>query len=604
MTEPSATDPLIGRLVDSRYRIEAFVARGGMATVYRALDTRLNRRVAIKLMHPSLAEDPEFVRRFEREARSAATFSHPSVVAVYDQGVDDELVYLAMEYVDGTTLRGLLTEQGALSAPVALSILEPVLDALSVAHQAGFVHRDVKPENILISHRGQVKIADFGLARAIEDSTASQVTQGILIGTVAYLAPEQVKTGHADERSDVYSAGIILYESVVGQTPFTGSTPLSVAYQHVNEEVTPPSAANPQVPPVIDDLVTVATNKDPEQRYADAADFSHHVHAIRSSLDPDDVQTFETIVIPHVFPKTERSAATELPGAPPAAPGEEPLAEQPAPDQTNLTSEIAPPIEPSADSDSSTTAENRGFEFDQVGSGHSGPTIKPRRFRGLIAAGTIIAMILFLVFGAWQWAEAQSVPVPSVVGMTQTEAQSALAQENLSLDVVGQEFSDTVYRGNIISTDPAAGDGVATEGVVRAIVSAGPENVKVPKVAGLTSDAAKSKIKNANLTAQVTSEFSDTVANGNAIEVRPKSGTKVRSGSTIELLVSKGPPPVVVPNVVTMSKDDAIARLRGLGLKVETNQQLPVVVIGRVYSQDPGPGTSVPKGSTVTLTLV
>lgn len=598
MTATSPSDPLVGRLIDSRYQIESFIARGGMATVYKATDTRLNRTVAIKVMHPTLAEDPDFVRRFEREARSAATFSHPAVVAVHDQGVDGELVYLAMEYVDGTTLRGLLRDQGSLSAPIALSILEPVLDALSAAHRAGFVHRDVKPENILISTTGQVKIADFGLARAIEDSTASQVTQGVLIGTVAYLAPEQVKTGHADQRSDVYSAGIILYECVVGQTPFVGATPLSVAYQHVNDDVTPPSQANPDVPPVIDELVLVATNKDPEQRYADAADFSHHVHAIRSTLDPNDSQTHLTIAIPHQFEQPVSATPANINADP--VPVAEPMqSEQP-------TTQVEMPPQPEE------AAHDGAGGSDSGGSQAGGPAaehgqsqlIRPHRFRGLIAAIVLLALILSFGIGAWRWAEAQSVPVPSVVGMTQTKAKATLAQERLSLDVTGQEFSDTVKRGVIISTDPAPGEGVALEGVVRAIVSSGPENVKVPKVAGLSETAAKNKLDDANLSAQVVEEFHDKVASGTAIEVRPASGTKVKSGSTVELVISKGPPPVTVPNVVTMSKDDAIARLQSLGLKVVTQGQLPVVVIGRVYSQDPGGGTTVPKGSTVTLTLV
>lgn len=587
MAENQPNDPLIGRLVDSRYQIDAFIARGGMATVYRATDIRLGRTVALKIMHPSLAEDPDFIRRFEREARAAATFSHSSAVAVYDQGSDLELVYLAMEYVDGSTLRELLLAHGSLSAPVALSILEPVLDALSAAHRAGFVHRDVKPENILISQTGQVKIADFGLARAIDESTASKATQGILIGTVAYLAPEQVKTGHADERSDVYSAGIILYESVVGQTPFTGATPLSVAYQHVNDEVAPPSNINPQIPAAIDELVKVATAKDPKLRYADAADFSHHVHAIRSTLDPEDSHTFETIVIP-LDPR--RAAAAETPMTGTIAAGQ----------SDTLSHSTAQPISESPAAD--LLAPDSAYNYPSQAA--AAPVIKPRRFRTVIALLGILALVAALIFGGWRWTATQYVAVPTLTGMTQTQAKSALAQQKLSLAIAGQEFSDSVPQGNIISSDPAAGENIANNGTVRVTISAGPENVKVPKIGGLEQSAAQTKIKKANLTAQIVESFSDTVPAGSAIEVRPKSGSVVKSGSTVELVISKGPPPVVVPNVVTMSKDDAIARLTSLGLKVQVNQQLPLVVIGRVYSQDPGGGTTVPKGSTVTLTLV
>lgn len=609
---------LVGSLVDGRYQIEAFVARGGMATVYRALDTRLHRVVALKIMHPSLAEDPDFVMRFEREARSAALFNHPAVVAVHDQGTDNGLVYLAMEYVDGATLRTLMTQQGTLEPAVALSVLEPALDALSSAHRAGLVHRDIKPENILISTTGQVKIADFGLARAIEDSGQSQATQGLLIGTVAYLAPEQVESGAADERTDVYAAGIILFEAVTGKTPFDGKTPLSIAYQHVNSDVPAPSTINPSIPNKIDDLVLSATAKNPADRYVDAADFARHIGLIRSTLDPDDAKTFATVVLERpinpegtFLGEVDDVGATATIAPIPSDPALEnseldpqPIENQPNANDTSIveSSQFDQSSEPEAhlvDLESSSNSDHHNEQsswLDRVK--------KPLPYRSLIAFAGVLALVLSLGGLAWQWAGAQTVPVPSIVGMSEQEASSTLASQGLGLTITGQEFSDEVSRGKIISSNPSAGDAIAKDGTVTGIASAGPESVAIPKVAKTTLSTAKGRLSALSLEATTVEEFSDTVRNGRVIESRPGAGTTVKSGSTVELVVSKGPPPVVVPNVVTMDRASAISRLQGLGLKVVIENQLPVVVIGRVYSQNPGPGTEVPKGSTVTLTLV
>ena len=260
-------DPLIGRLVDGRYAVEARIAHGGMATVYLALDRRLDREVALKVMHGHLADDPQFTARFIREARSAARLSHPGVVAVFDQGEDDGLLYLAMEYLQGRTLRRVLGELGVLTPGEALDVLEPVLDALGAAHAAGIVHRDVKPENVLLTDDGRVKVADFGLARAAS-SVAS--TSGMLMGTAAYLAPELIAHGLADARGDVYAVGVMLFEMLTGRLPFSGDVPLRVAYRHVHEDVPPPSEVVGQLPEPLDVLVTTAAARDPERRPADA----------------------------------------------------------------------------------------------------------------------------------------------------------------------------------------------------------------------------------------------------------------------------------------------------------------------------------------------
>ena len=281
--ESGARAGLVGKVVGSRYEVRALLARGGMATVYEAVDLRLDRLVALKVMHPHLAADPGFVARFEREAKSAARLSHPHVVAVYDQGEADGLVYLAMELIPGRTLRDVIRNYGPLTTEQALVFLEPVVEALAAAHAAGLVHRDIKPENVLISHDGRVKVADFGLARAVATSETN-ATAGVLIGTVAYLAPEQVERGEADERTDFYAAGICLFEMVTGQVPHGGDSPLSVAYQHVNSDVPAPSSVRSGIPPEADAIVRTATRRDPGQRYRNSQDFLADVRRARASL--------------------------------------------------------------------------------------------------------------------------------------------------------------------------------------------------------------------------------------------------------------------------------------------------------------------------------
>ncbi|HEY4990579.1 MAG TPA: protein kinase, partial [Nakamurella sp.] len=271
-----------GTVLEGRYRVGALIARGGMSMVYRGVDTRLDRPVAIKVMSPQYVADPAFLSRFEREARLAASLGHSGVVAVYDQGRDGDLVFLVMELVDGGTLRDLLREHGSLSVPVTMSVLEPLLAALGAAHAAGLVHRDVKPENVLISARGEVKIADFGLVRAVSSQTMA--TGDVILGTVAYLSPEQVATGAADARSDVYATGVLAYEMLTGQPPFNGDTPMSVAYQHVNSDVPPPSDQAPGTPEALDDLIVAATRRDPAARPRDASAFLAALVGIRAHL--------------------------------------------------------------------------------------------------------------------------------------------------------------------------------------------------------------------------------------------------------------------------------------------------------------------------------
>lgn len=639
MTTPS--QPLIGSTIDDRYRVDEFVARGGMATVFRATDLRLERTVALKVMHGSLAEDHEFVMRFVREARSAAQLTHPSIVAVYDQGEADGFVYLTMEYIQGQTLRDLLRERQRLTPTQALAVLEPVLDALAAAHTAGFAHRDIKPENVLLATDGRVKVADFGLARAIVTTNTTGLTQGLLIGTVAYLAPEQVERGHADARTDVYSAGILLYESVVGQPPFSGETPMSVAYQHVHSHVPTPSTIRPELPSVIDELVRVATQHSPESRYGNAADFADHLrkarHALAISNREGDTNTSEgdsshhTVILDRGTSTVtvSRWATDPLPPASGAT-----AASAAAGGAGAAASAASGPVGLAAGHPTTVTTMNTGAPSPNTMVGpRGGPWVSPnsdtgavpptqepppatpndeqlkkrrtpRRFRILIAALVLALLGTAVGFGAWAYTNSQIVTVPTVVGMTPTAANAALEPEGLTLAVTGENFSTSVPEGSILSTNPAAGAQIRLGDTVAATTSAGPQLVDIPKVVGKKQAKAESNLRALGFTSTASKEFSSSVPTGRVISSTPKQEKTVRVGTEVSLVVSKGPPPVTVPNVVGSSRDDAVAELRALGLKPIVRNQLPVVVIGRVYSQDPGPGAVVPRGTTITITLV
>ena len=317
------SDPLVGRVVDGRYRIGPRIARGGMASVYEATDLRLDRVCAVKVMHPGLGDDEEFAARFVREARSAARLDHPNVVAVFDQGHDDGTVFLVMEYVAGHTLRDVIRKESPMSPSRALALVEPILSALAHAHRAGLIHRDVKPENVLIADDGRVKVADFGLAKAVSADTQHTATGGVLIGTVSYLAPELVVDGRSDARADVYAAGVLIYELLTGSKPHEGESPIAVAYKHVHEDVPPPSRSAPGIPAYLDALVARATARDLDQRPADAGVLLHQVHrvgqALRDGVREDDELTRDLALRTPAparprTPSRTRSTSTSSPG--------------------------------------------------------------------------------------------------------------------------------------------------------------------------------------------------------------------------------------------------------------------------------------------------
>ena len=618
-------DALVGQMVDGRYLVQAKLARGGMATVYEALDVRLDRIVAIKVMHRHLAEDPDFVARFQREARSAARLAHPHVVGVFDQGSADGLVYLAMEYVPGRTLRDIMREFGPLTPEQALVMLDPILEGLAAAHAAGFVHRDIKPENVLVSDDGRVKVADFGLARAVATSNTS-ATQGVLIGTVAYLSPEQVERGEADERSDIYAAGILLFEMVTGQVPHAGDSPLSIAYQHVNQDVPTPSSILSGIPADVDALVITSTRRNAGQRYQRTNDFLADVRRVR-----------QTLPAPRPFTDTRATLVVDASTAARLAAG-------------------------------AASTNNKAVTPSTLMS-------KPSRktSRTFVALAIAVAAVVLAVVGGWFAAHTlgNKVPTPNIVGLNVEAARTTLATTGLSLEVGSEQFSETAPAAAVLATDPAAGSDIKENGSVTATVSKGPERYTIPNVKGNTPTQAQAALAalpitlgtqtqtfddnvatgkvagtlpaigsivkrdtvvnlliskgpepvsipvvvgkklvgaTAALTAVglnpiVTKEFSESIDKGRVISSAPTSGTTVNSGTDVQLRVSDGPPPVVVPQLIDMRRSEAVAALRKVGLKVRivAGQATP---LNRVYSQNPAAGTQIPKGSTVTISVI
>jgi beta-lactam-binding protein with PASTA domain/serine/threonine protein kinase len=586
------TESLLGRVFDGRYRVQSHIADGGMASVYLALDTRLDRDVALKVLRRDLAQDDAFVSRFRREARSAARLSHPNVVSVFDQGDDDGNMFLAMEYVPGQTLREVMKAEGPLTPRAALDIMAPVLQALGAAHRAGIIHRDVKPENIILREDdGTVKVADFGLARAVSNQTSYSQT-GVLLGTVAYLSPEQVERGIADARSDVYAAGLILFEMLTGSKAFTGDTPIHIAYQHVHSSVPAPSSRVTTVPAELDALVALATSRDPDQRPADAGDFLAEVRRSRAMLTP-----------------TELDRRPEGPSA--MGPGASTVA-------VERTSAL--PVDPSHHARQSRPVGPVALPIDQTPTAPPGPDPHaPDRGRAVAGAGTahrrrgpwgwiLAALAVAVVAGAAAWwflaGPGSPTTVPRVVGQTYAQAQGALQTSHLSVDRV-DAFDETIPRDVVISTDPGAGTELRRSQDVTVTVSKGPERYAVPQVVGSSANEAKTRITAEKLTLGTTDEaFSETVADGLVISVSPKEGVSLKRGTKVNLVVSKGREPIEVTDFTGEPADDAVRDLTRKGLEVDATRQEndDSVPKGSVISQSPSDGTLF-KGDKVTLVV-
>ncbi|MFD9128582.1 Stk1 family PASTA domain-containing Ser/Thr kinase [Kitasatospora sp. NPDC059571] len=576
-------DPLIGALLDGRYRVDQRIAVGGMATVYRGTDTRLDRVVALKVMHPSLASDTDFTGRFIREAKAVARLSHPNVVNVFDQGADGRAVFLAMEYVPGRTLRDVLRDRGALSARAALDILEPVLAALGAAHRAGLVHRDVKPENVLITDNGMVKVADFGLVRLLTgtdgagDGITSTTSTGTVLGTVSYLAPEQIHQGApTDQRVDVYAAGILLYEMLTGAKPHTGENAMQVIYRHLNEDVPAPSLTAPGISRELDAIVAAATARDPESRPWDAVELLATLQRVRRTLTPaqlDAEPPASTRPTPQ-FPTAEVTAVVDRP--------------------VERTSVLEVPAElltpPSRQGDETLTLRPQ-----QTGRG-----ARPRRSRKPLIWAAVVAVVLILVGGAtYTLSNGLYTTVPSVLGQSEAQAIATLDKSGLR-GTFTQQFSESVQAGQVISTDPGVGARARKSDPVKVVLSKGPDRVAVPNVVGEPADRAQQDLRNARLTPMANrTASSDTVPEGSVISVEPGVGTSLSPSSPVTLVVSTGMTPV--PDVVGLSKEDATKALTDSGFTVQSTGLN--LFGGKVTGQTPKAGSPQPQGTLVVISF-
>ncbi|MFF2611602.1 Stk1 family PASTA domain-containing Ser/Thr kinase [Kitasatospora sp. NPDC058046] len=585
-------DPLIGALLDNRYRVEQRIATGGMSTVYRGTDTRLDRVVALKVMHPSLAGDEGFTARFIREAKAVARLTHPNVVNVFDQGADGGHVFLAMEYVPGRTLRDLLRDRGALSVRAALDVLEPVLAALGAAHRAGLVHRDVKPENVLITEGGLVKVADFGLVRVLGSAdgaptSTTTATGGTVMGTVSYLAPEQIlPDAPTDQRVDVYASGILLYEMLTGRRPHTGDNPVQVMYKHLHEDVPAPSLVAPAVGPELDAIVAAACARSAGARPYDAVELLAALQRVRRTLAPaalDAEPPASTRPSPRYPTSEPTSVIRPLPRPAEAPPTERTsVLDMPPELMDELLAEPRPYDEP-------TPVHRRRPR--------PGPLRRLPR-RTLVWTAALAALVLAIGGVTYGISEGLYGSVPGVLGKDRAEAQRVLDKEGLHGRFV-EVFSESVPSGQVIATDPGVGARTRKSDSVTVTLSKGPKRIAVPDLTGKSAADAAAALTGAQLTrGGVTETYDDTVPEGSVISSSPAAGQLLQENSAVSLVVSKGMVPV--PNVTGMGKDEAQKALQAAGFTMQTSGW---DVFGAVTSsgQSPAAGERRPQRSVVTV---
>jgi eukaryotic-like serine/threonine-protein kinase len=598
--DTAVTDPVVGLVLEGRYRLEERLARGGMATVYAATDLRLHRPVAVKVMAEHLAHDPTFVDRFTREARAAAMLSHPNVVSVSDQGSDQGLVFLVMELVRGRTLRDLLQARGRLTVAEAFAVLEPMLSGMTAAHRAGIVHRDIKPENVLIGQDGVVKIGDFGLARALTGTGQTSHTGGVLIGTVAYLSPEQLERGKADARSDVYAAGVVLFEMLTGHPPYGGDTPLAVAYQHVHHDMPTPSEEVPGIPWEVDDLVARTTRRDPVLRPLDAGAFLADVEDVRRELGIDrvPVPTGRSNAGPDTLRPTNRPTRPRHPSDPgrPGDPRTEVLGTNGTrPGRGGRTSML-----PGMGAGPTTDVGGR-----RPGLGRARPGVPQhiRRRRARLAFALVFLLAVTIGAVGWWLGSGRWTTVPQLVGKDKDAAIDLLQSAGLDPDCCGTEFSEKVAAGVVISADPDGGEAIRGTDV-RLVVSKGPERFEVSRdMIGRPLDEVQAEIADTiPVTVQVVQDYDNEVPVGHVTGFDPEVGTELKRGQELTVYVSRGHEPVTVPAVVGLSPEEATANLEGLGFTVKRSEGRSADVDpGQVMGVDPASGRQAPYQSTVTI---
>jgi beta-lactam-binding protein with PASTA domain/tRNA A-37 threonylcarbamoyl transferase component Bud32 len=548
------------RLLGGRYELDGVVGRGGMAEVYRARDIRLDRIVAIKTLRADLARDQIFQARFRREAQSAASLNHPSIVAVYDTGEDMAtgvpVPYIVMEFVDGRTVRDLLQDGHRLLPERSLEIIDGVLRALDYSHQAGIVHRDIKPGNVMVTRNGDVKVMDFGIARAMSDAQATMTQTAQVIGTAQYLSPEQARGERVDSRSDLYSTGCLLYELLTGRPPFTGDSPVAIAYQHVRENPIPPSRVDPDVPAWADAIVLKAMAKSPADRYQTAADMRADLQRAASGLPVAAAPPTRV----DMYPNTQRM-------------GVDPM--------TGRTSAI-PPV---ADYDYAGTG---GYDR-----GGGGRRWIPWVVGLVLVLGVVIGVAYYLLAGG-----GKTDSVPLVDGQPVASAQQAIAAAGLRSTVVDQA-NNSVKQGVVISSNPPQGNNVAPNSLVTLYVSSGAAPVAVPNTVGETESAAQSALQAKGFVVSVQSDPNSTQPSGTVVNQNPKGGTAL-PGSTVTIIVSGGA--VNVPSVVGDSQQTAnqILTTAGFAVNVQQGSGPSNIANGTVFSQQPASGTA-PKGTTITI---
>jgi len=567
---------LNGEIIDGRYQLTRVVGSGGMATIYAAIDLRLDRQVAVKVMHSHLAQDEQFVSRFIREAKAAASLSHPNIVAVLDQGWNQggaPCVFIVMELIEGATLRDYIIEQGALSAERALSIITPVASALAAAHKLGIVHRDIKPENILVSKEGRIKIADFGLARGALLGNTMTAESSVILGSVSYLSPEQVQRGVADARSDIYSLGIVLFEILTGQKPYQGEDPVQVAIKHVNERVPAPSTIKPGLSIEMDQLVLSTTDIDPDKRPRDAVILLEKLRELSEKLDPR---------------KRQLSLELDLPPLAIKEPGKKEGAKRLRRDKDREV-EIPKNQEATVKKEKSSSIGKKAL---------SKRVKRNRQIAALIAISLGIG-IWYVIVGP-----GSKVIVPSLAGLTVKQATSELADLGLDLKVEREEFSEDIPEDRVINSSPAGGGRISPDGTVEVTISKGKERYIIPTLQGLKIEIAERLINDNKLVVgEVIEEFSSEFPKGFIMRSSPVAGERIKRDSQVTLYISKGIEQIGISSYQGKSGEQALNELTEAGFDVETkyvfSEDLP---IGAVVSQLPRTG-DIDKGSVITLTV-
>ena len=570
---------LTGELIDNRYLLQRLIASGGMATIYAGIDTRLDRPVAVKIMHAHLANDEAFVSRFIKEAKATAALSHPNIVSIQDQGWNEggpPAVFLVMELVEGSTLRDFLNQQGSVSIEQMFQIMNPVLSALAAAHKIGIIHRDIKPENILISKDGRVKVADFGLARNMAIGQTMTVESSVVLGSVSYLSPEQVQRGVADARSDIYAVGIVLFEMLTGGKPYEGETPIQIAYRHVNDRIPTLQSIKSDIPITISELVHAATAPNPDHRPKDAEELLNKFREIQAQIDPKKRQMSLELDLPPSMMKSVTKRGKVSVGS-----ALEGLKEK--------TSQLisTKPIKVSKAEDSIGT--------------------KKRKVSKRVKRNRIIALLLLigLVFGGFRLLNIGKISVPSLVGMSQTEASKSLEPLGLDLEIIEEVFSEDIPKGRVIASEPGGGGKISPDEKVGLILSKGQERILIPRLNGLTPDVASAQLSSLGLTVGEINEIFDMkIAAGYVIATEPKETMAVKRKAIVNLIVSKGVEQISLQSYVGKGGEQALSELTEMGFDVDAAYKFSDSVFkGQVISQSPEKMESIGKGSKIDLTI-